>query len=285
MRLLWAVILAAAGAVSVGAGEITPAVTRPAEKQGAATLPAGDAGAKLEVTSLVISKGAGYDVMRAVYDSGSGPIKPGTLVVARATLNDRLIIAAEEPVRVVRFGDDLETDLGSGRQAKRSGFDEATQTLVSPDRKSCEFWLYSEKLPKSGAGEIRINGTLPLRVGGGEKSFEVKDAMLKLGRKFEVGGLTLMVDGLHGDGSENGGMSVSMSSDRPLDDVRRIELFDAEGKPLATRTDTGYGRRRDTNRIYVSVSRKATVGSMKIVLFEKVETVQVPVELTVKAGI
>jgi hypothetical protein len=205
------------------------------------------------------------------------------MLVGRVTLPAGNVVSVDKALRVQKFADDKGTDFGNGLVKARFSSEEGVQCSLATHRRECTFWLGSATLPAAGAEKLLVDGSLNLQVGVGEKSAASKKLALKLGQEFEVGEMKLKVQEISTEGLE-GAFHVTFSSRETLGQLKAVECTDGEGKTVAAGMDDRYGR-RGAGVLGITLARPVKELTLRVVQYEKIESLKVPVKLEVKVGL
>jgi hypothetical protein len=193
------------------------------------------------------------------------------------------VVSVNKMVRIEKFADDKGTDLGNGTVKGRFGRDEGMQCYLAPDRKQCTFWLGSTTPPAAGAEKLLVEGSLNLQMGVGEKAAESKKLAVKLGQEYEAGDLKLKVEQISTEGRE-GPFHVVFSTQGAWGPIKAIECTDEAGQTVAVEMQDSYGG-RGQGALGIQLSRPVKEMTLRVVQYEKIESVKLPVKLEVKVGL
>jgi len=182
-----------------------------------------------------------------------------------------------------QFSDDKQTKLYSGDRIGVSWLSEFAQ--VTPDGEQCTVHLNAQAPPAKGAGKVVVKGTVVLLCGADEKSADKKEIAVKKDQKETAGAFTLQVIN---DGAAFGGPQIAVISDKQ--NLKGAEFFDARGEPIKLQLEpyrqTFFGGPGKTQHGLVStLPKKADAVSVKVVYFNKVESLEVPLDLSVGVGL
>jgi hypothetical protein len=153
---------------------------------------------------------------------------------------------------------------------------------IGPDGKVVVLQTRVAGVPATGASKITLKGTISLYCGKEEKSVEKKDMEIKAGAKFEVGPITIQPPQF------GGGPNTSVSLTMDLPRLKSVKFFDADGKELTAFGSTTPGRIGFGEKVQYQYAwffdKKHDKLTAKIVYFDKVEKVSVPLELSIGLG-
>ena len=235
----------------------------------------------------VVATGAAADPptpVKALSLSISRPVQdvPRELGVVEATsvylftsLPGREVVCLDPASSKVVFTDDKDTSLfGPPGQRAMSPYirtDTKTKSQVA-------FTIFGQKAPVAGALKVRIKGELVFLCGSGEKSATVESLPLRAKEKAEAGPAVFEVAVF------NEQASVTLKTESPL--VKSVAFTGSDGKPLATPPVNlvgGMGGKPAQYGYFAVPPRTQTIG-IKVVYYEKLEAVSVPIDVEVGVG-
>jgi hypothetical protein len=238
---------------------------------------------KVSIVSLMVFRELDPAAMRALMDSPTGEYKTGVMLVGRVALPTGNVVLVDKTLRVERFADNKGTDFGNGLVKARYPGDETGQCYLASDHKRCTFWIGSATLPAVGAEKLLLEGSLNLQMGVGERAAESQKLPLKLGQEYEAGDLKLKVIAMSVEGTQ-GTLSVTFSSPQSPGQIKAIECTDEAGKTVAVQLQDRYGQ-REQKALAIELARPVKEMTLRVVRYEKIESVKVPVNLEVKVGL
>jgi hypothetical protein len=212
----------------------------------------------------------------------------------------RLVIQAAMPAGAVEvpksitlstFSDDRGTDFGFGVRPKTFPSNQHSPVALTFDRQRCIIKLYSTEVPAQGASELRIKGTLPVRVGRGEKIDTQKEVVFRLGRTVEAGGMKLTIASLSEPYARSGvteGLAIAFTSETPLTRLKSIEFLDEKGGVIPFKEEKRDVTANEDSKLAGlrgTLSSRPKSASVRVTTFEKVDSVDVPLDMTVKVGL
>lgn len=225
------------------------------------------------------------------FDSPLSGVVPGIKVVVRVSVPEMTITSVPEgALRLARFADDLRTELGDGRQTPtHPGLGGPRESPVAPDGQSCTIEIGSDRLPAAGAKQILASGTVVLRCGRGERTVEQKDFAPAVGKTIDAGGVTLRLSEMAAaperGGTGGGGVLLTFASDA-ADAVRSLQFIAPDGTKLAAKAIVRrYESLTTTGRLQYVLPSVPDSMTVRVMLFEKVELISVPIDLAVGVGI
>ena len=142
-------------------------------------------------------------------------------------------------------------------------------------------------LPADGAGRVELEAVIALRSAEGEQKKQAHVALQK-GQAIEHGPVPMKVSNVSEGGFGGGALKVDISSEVPLTAVKAFEFLDAAGVVLEV-TDNGkssmsMGDRTTYTRSF-GLPEKVDAVTLRIVSYEKVETVELPVSIAFGPGL
>lgn len=218
----------------------------------------------------------------------SPSMSAGTSLYVMISSADRFFVALdEEGSKLAAFGDDKGTDLSKSDDRFGSSWT-GPWTRISEDGRSCNLAVISGKTPAPGARELKLKASVLLLCGADEKKAQQKDLELKKGAKLSVGPVEAEIEQVQEQkiGSETT-VYLSIKSEKSLDAVRKLTFTGADGKEIqavpAGSSRMGILGKFVYNRSWSLKGNPAKVG-VEVTYFDKVEKLQVPVEVTVGVG-
>jgi len=182
------------------------------------------------------------------------------------------VVALEPTETKLTLTDDKGTDL----TAKSPVSGPSIPTANSRDQ--ARLYVTGAKMPVAGATRVRVKGELVLLCGAGEKTATAEKFAVKDKEKVEVGPASFEV------AIQKGRTVVNLKSTSAS--VKAVTFTDAEGKPLTvggTVTLGVSGGKVGQTAVFVPPAKTETVG-IKVVYYEKVESVKVPVDTDTGVG-
>ncbi len=208
----------------------------------------------------------------------------GTQVTAALHLPMKSIVGVDpSESKLASFTDDKDTDL---IQNAKKGRVEPSGLVggfrITTDCQYCRVAYYALGRPVEGATKVRVKGTLAVLIGKDEKTVEMQDVALPLGIDLKVGKFHVPKLG--------GNTFLHYDGDRPL---KSLVLLDAAGKEVAFKYP-GYfeggppefnlrGKQHFRGRFYTKT--RIDRCTVRVVYFETVERILVPVDLEASLGL
>jgi hypothetical protein len=222
---------------------------------------------------------------------GTGPITTrfvslglsGTHLILMATLPGRHAIGVDpSATRLTRFTDDRGTDLtqfGGRRLGDQSAASLRPMPMFGDDDPSRLYLnVDSERTPAPGASRITLKADVVVLCAGGEKTVEQAKVPLK-GGKITVGPVPMSVDpdpvdfgsAPAGDAPAGATSRVTLSADRPLDQIKGIAFIGPDGEAIDARL-LGEGRGELLGKARYSrsygLARKVAAATLRITYYE-----------------
>lgn len=233
----------------------------------------------------------GVQVVRPV-GFGQGKVRGrqvGTRVLLRVSAPGRCfadILPAASPVSA--FRDDKGTDLVP---ADGAGVDRGWEPdlQVCPDGSRCIVEVAAARAPATGARSIHVDAQVALRCGQGARKHRREELRLARGAKLTAGGADMEVHSVQ-EGEFGGGavLAVVFVTKKNPEAIRKLAFLDEDGKEIPSRV---LRRRKcgfsgaSTHEIIFGLGKAVAAAGVEVTTFEKVETVKVPVNLTVGLGL
>jgi len=205
-------------------------------------------------------------------------VLPGKNIIGRDTAGCKL----------TTFADDKGTDLSKTRGwGSHPGWLGSFGPRISKDAQACIMELRSDAAPAKGAGKIILKAKLALKCGSGETTYTEKVAM-KAGTLIKFPPAPMKVGSVK-DGDWGGmKMAFTVTSDKSTESIKKVALLGPGGKEIKHRT-LGRGRSgspgKMTYETTYGLAEKVDSVTLKITYYDKVETVAVPVDVSVGVGL
>jgi hypothetical protein len=156
--------------------------------------------------------------------------------------------------------------------------------------------------PAPGSQTVTLEGQIVIQCGQGIKTTEHKDIPLNGTGKFEVGGISITVEKTRQGGGmimlggwlsdqEEGDMNISLISNRSLDSFIKFTFLDADGNEIRSRrTGSGasifpVGRAEERHTTYFQLAEEVDSLTIRLEMYEKLETITLPFSLNVGLGL
>jgi hypothetical protein len=185
--------------------------------------------------------------------------------------------------KLEHFTDDKQTKLDSGNRFGQNWLSDYPQ--ITPDGEQCTVHLSAPTPPAKGAAKVQVKATVVLQCGADEKATDKKEIAIKKDQKETVGAFTIQVVN---DGAAFGGPQIAVISDKQI--VKGAEFFDAKGEAIKLqlfpyRQNVFAGPGKMQYSLVSTLPQKADKVSVKVNYFNKVEPVEVPLDLSVGVGL
>ena len=213
----------------------------------------------------------------------------GTSLKLLVVLPDKNIIGMDAAAcKLTTFADDKGTDLSKTRGwGSRPGWLQSFGPHVSKDGHACIIELHSDDAPAKGAGKITFKAKLALKCGVGETTYTERVA-LKAGTPIKFPPAPMKVGSVKGEGWGDMQMTFTVTSSKSTESIKKIVFLGADGKEIKHRS-LGRGRSgspgRMTYETNYGLAEKVDSVTLKITYYSKVETVAVPVDVSVGVGL
>ncbi|MGC6486369.1 MAG: hypothetical protein ACON4Z_01880 [Planctomycetota bacterium] len=213
---------------------------------------------------------------------------PGvSLEVAVRAPGKPLLAVDEEKSKLVRFVDDAGTDLAKTASkgfffwvSKRSDFGDGPKD-------ACILEIRTKGLPAKKAGRIELEAEVAMRSASGSERKE-QTVKLKKGAKITCGPVPMFFSSVDESDFGDSAVTVQVSANEPMDAVKEIEFLDAAGAPMKTESmgssSFGFGGKKTYSRAFGLPQKPAKV-TVRLTYFAKVETVTVPIKLSLGMGL
>ena len=147
--------------------------------------------------------------------------------------------------------------------------------------------LRSDAVPAKGAGKITLKAKLAIKCGSGEKTHTEKVA-LKAGTQIKFPPAPMKVNSVKGESWGSMKMTFTITSDKPTESIKKIVFLGADGKEIKHsqlgRGRSGFGGKMTYETSY-GLAKKVDSITLKITYYTKVESVAVPVDLSLGVGL
>jgi hypothetical protein len=221
-------------------------------------------------------------------DPNIGDYNHSTIMLVMLSLPDKQILTIDSKASSLEsMTDDKGTDLT--KPAIKTDFapkwiDEYALTRVSKDKKQCSIRPYFPAVPAEGAVKMTLKAKFVVLCGAEEKNAEGKNVELKDGKSTKVGAVIVSYNKNNSSGN-NTAVSI-ICEDAPR--IKSVTFLDKDGQALKT-NDYSYtsrntaGGRNDWITHY-TIESKVDQATVRIIYYDKLESVTVPVELQFGVG-
>lgn len=245
-----------------------------------AALPAQE-GAKVEAVELNVRRKPTIDGVQTFGEPGL-ELKLAVLVPGKPILE-----VDADSSRLVRFVDDKGTDLAAGAPKGFFSWVSLDTAFREEPIESAMLQIKTGTLPADGAGRVELEAVIALRSAEGEQKKQARVALQK-GQAIEHGPVPMKVSNVSEGGFGGGALKVDISSEVPLTAVKAFEFLDAAGVVLEVsdngKSSMSMGDRTTYTRSF-GLPEKVDAVTLRIVSYEKVETVELPVSIAFGPGL
>jgi hypothetical protein len=212
----------------------------------------------------------------------------GTTLKLLLSLPGKQIVAIDQSAcKLASFADDKRTDLNDAKTAASDfGAPWVTDVFgdISKDGQFCAVIVRAPGVPADGATKIILKASLVMLCGTDEKTAEAKDIPLKLGTKTKLGPVQLAIEKERFGGGK--GWQFTLTTPE-VNQVKRFTVVGVDGKgiksePVGSVSGTVFGKSR--HEYFFSLEGHAERATVRIVYFNKMESVTVPLDLQVGVG-
>lgn len=182
------------------------------------------------------------------------------------------------------FSDDKKTKLDATGPFGMSWLSDFVSINAEGDQ--CTAEVRGSGVPAKGASKVLLKATLALKCGADEKTTEKTKLAMKKDTAAKVGAFTLKVQG---ESSPFGGGTIALISDTR--NIKSAEFFDAKGKAIKLAGMPYWGPHfggaggKMQQALTYQLPQKTESVSVKFTYFNKVESVSVPVDLSMGVGL
>lgn len=217
--------------------------------------------------------------------SKAGNIPVGTHVYIEITDKTKNFLSFDDKAsKLAAFTDDKGTDLTKikkkswGRPNWLGSFPKITD-----DKHGARFEIKSTVCPAKGATKVKIDATIVLLAGSGQKTETQEDVELKLDAKITIGPAPFTIDRIEkGRGSWK--RAVTLFTEKPVDGIKSIKFYDADGKEIESKRTSRSTSNKNVSWTY-SLKKKVDKATIKIEYYQKVEKITVPINISLGVGL
>ena len=221
----------------------------------------------------------------------------GTAIDLRLKMDRPIARFDETASRLIRFADDKDNDLTRPPDGKEinSFFPDNKPIIVKlgPKPDEAEVILRAYRTPAQGASKLLVHADLVLVAGSEEQTAEAKDLEPKPGSKVTVGPLQLTfkeprkgggpINPLFSSGrSGTPSMHFEFDYQRPERSIKTLMCLNAKGEPVVTMEGSSFTGPRGGTMI-LGLPKMDRI-HMRVVYFEKSDTITVPIRLETGVG-
>jgi hypothetical protein len=207
----------------------------------------------------------------------------------RVDLPGRNVIGIDESAsKLTEFGDDKGTDMLKADPAHPTFFSEASFTprpRADSEPHSVTIDLARPQAPATGALKISLKADLVVLCSDSAKTAEHKDAAVKVGTKITAGPFSCTIAEIEASEVGDFKFQVTLRSSQSFKgNVKDLSFVDPDGKPLKSQLFSDGSGSKIFTRTY-GLDRQVDKVTVKVVYFDKVESIHVPVELSAGVGL
>ena len=195
----------------------------------------------------------------------------------------------DDESKLTTFEDDKKTNLGP---AKKEGFGMQRNWLgsfpqIAPDGSGCAVELQSQSRPAKDATKVLFKGSVSVVCGADEKSAEQKGLKLVKDSKLTAGPVPMTISDVSDEAWGDYKMSFTFAFNQDDSAIKGFVFTDASGKKIEH--DRGGGSRMTFGAmknydVQWRLKEKVDVVNVKVIYYNKMEKVAVPVELATGVG-
>ena len=214
--------------------------------------------------------------------------QPGTSLTLFVRRADKVFIGMDKKkTKLASFTDDKGTDLL--KKTKKWGMSGISSfPKFSKDGHVCVVDVQGPTPPAKGAKTIRLKATLAMKCAEGEKTAVQKDLALKKGSKLTAGPVPWTIEKVGKPNWGDAKMSVVVTGKVSHDKIKQLVFLDADGKEVehsvGSRSRSGFMGRM-TYGVTYNFKKNVDVVTVKVIYFEKTETITIPVDLEIGVGL
>jgi hypothetical protein len=198
--------------------------------------------------------------------------------------SNSIVSIDQKASKIASFKDDKGTDL----MREKGGFgpDPFSAHKFGEEALS-EVEIQQPGVPAKGATKLQLKGELVVIRASGETTVEQKNLALKKDGKITVGPVPLTIDSVEDSGFGEMKLSVTLTTNKSMDAIKKIEFADAGGKAIEQQNmgsgSFGFGGQTTYQRT-VGLAKKLDKATVRITHYGKQEAVKVPLELEFGVG-
>jgi hypothetical protein len=158
---------------------------------------------------------------------------------------------------------------------------------MAPEGKGCSVELISDQLPSPGTQRIMAKGNFSILCGADEKSAEQKNLSLAKDQKLSAGPIPMTISRVDDKAWGEFKMSVTFAYDQNDAAIKKMIFTDASGKEI--KSDAGghssfsFGPVTKYDVTY-RLAQKVDPVNVKVIYFDKVDKVTVPIDVDTGVG-
>lgn len=236
---------------------------------------------KVEVVQLTVRQKPTIDGVKMFGE-------PGIELQVAAKVPGKPILAVDaDKSRLVRFVDDKGTDLQKGAPTGFFSWVSLSNAFREEPTDSCLLDIKTKTLPGSGAGKLELEAEVVLISASGSVT---KDQKVKLekGAKITCGPVPMTLGSVEKSSFGGSALNVQISSDQRMDAVKEIVFVDAKGDEIEVQPmgegSFGFGGKKTYTKSF-GLPKKLGEVTVRITSYAKMDTVKVPVKLSIGMGL
>ncbi len=228
----------------------------------------------------------------------------GTRFTLSLTDPERQIVSLDnDKSKITACTDDSGGDLNKGAGGLGSGFSPLPLQL-RPGRHFGVVEIGLPLTPAGGATKIHLQGEVVLQCGQGEKTAEQADVSLKSPGKITAGpvpfeiapgdkqsgfqlALPFKIEATAGQEESEPKVVVTLKTDQPVATIKKIVFLNAAGKEIPQRelgsSSFGFGGKMTHERT-IGLTEAAEKATVRVVSYEKLESISVPIDFEIGVG-
>lgn len=215
---------------------------------------------------------------------------PGTEIAVLLALAEGGIIKLDErKSKVSKIADDKGTNLLAAKPPKESFFSGPLSSFpkFTKDRKACIVEFQAHACPAAGSKEVQVEATIVLSVGQGQEVVKQEKVEAKKGAGFKAGAASFKITEAGKNDFGDDPMKLSLESKDGLK-VAKMRFLDAAGKEIESRLGSHGSMSFGADATYswdYTLKQMVPGMTVEVTLWKKVESIEVPVKLTVSLGL
>jgi len=214
--------------------------------------------------------------------------EPGVELQLAVKLPGKPILSVDaDRSKLVRYVDDQGTDLAAGAPTGFFSWVSLSNAFRDEPTDSCLLDIKTKTLPAAKAGRLEIEAEVALVSASGTESKDQKLA-LKKDTKITCGPVPMTLSNVEKSSFGGSALNVQISSDQRMDGVKAIAFLDAKGKEIEVQpmgeSSFGFGGKKTYTKSF-GLPKKLDQVTLRITSYAKMETIKVPVKLSVGMGL
>ena len=216
----------------------------------------------------------------------NGPSE-GTSVELLLTSDLQIVGIDEDATQLTRFQDDQKTNL---LPKTRQPFG-LLSSRIRPDGQAAIVQLNVPGTPAAKAATLFVEGTIVVKCGNDEKTLQSDVIDLTAGGSFKIGPMTIRLKKgdsdfgpMGGAAQSNASTAVTLSGNGQFETIKNVAFLAPDGSPVDTGATWGM---EDTNHFEKTYELQKSLAKVKVkvVYFDQIQSVKVPVAAKVGLGL